>query len=255
MLPGAYLGPLTSAFVVTAVSDGRPGLQRWAGRLVRWRIGLHWYALALLGVPAMLVLGTLPLPGAVSGLHLPSTQVMLVYLPALALQVVTTGVAEEPGWRDFALSRLQRRFGPLVANLILGPLWGGWHLPLFLVPDWGQGVGPIEVAEFLLLSVVLSVVITWAFNRSGESVPLVILIHATMNNVFSIAWSEMFPTLTNRDSLTAPVITFGALAILLVVATRGRLGYDAEPPATRGTGLAAPSSYSLELAPGTESRR
>ena len=59
-----------------------------------------------------------------------------MYVPVLLFQMVTTGLAEEPGWRDFALPRLQRRFSPIIAALILGPLWGVWHLPLFLT-DWG----------------------------------------------------------------------------------------------------------------------
>lgn len=51
VLPGAYLGPIASALFVTAVADGRPGLRRWLGRMWRWRVGWHWYAITLLGVP------------------------------------------------------------------------------------------------------------------------------------------------------------------------------------------------------------
>jgi len=65
-----------------------------------------------------------PLPGAWSDLRAPAATVLLAYLPTLVLQVLTTGVAEEPGWRDFAQPRLQSRFGPLTGALILGPLWG-----------------------------------------------------------------------------------------------------------------------------------
>jgi uncharacterized protein len=232
MLPGAYLGPLASAFLVTAIAEGSPGLRTWRGRLRRWRAGWPWYAFALVGVPALLVLGTLPLPGSVAGVHVPPPAVLVGYLPFLALQVLTTGVAEEPGWRDFALPRLQRSHGPLAGTLILGPLWAGWHLPLFL-SEWGDGTGPLEIGEFAIMAVAFSVVITWVFNRTRESLPLAMLIHATVNNVFSLVWPAAFPTLSVRDSITAPVIAFGALAVALIVATRGRLGYEAPVEAGR----------------------
>ena len=97
ILFGAYLGPLGAAFIVTALAEGRPGLRRWRGRLFRWGVGWKWYALALVGVPALIVGGTLVLPGAAAGLRLPPLELFLVYLPFFALQVVTTGLAEEPG--------------------------------------------------------------------------------------------------------------------------------------------------------------
>lgn len=58
VLPGAHLGPIASAFLVTAIADGRPGLRRWVARIWHWRVRWHWYAIALLGVPlAMLATG------------------------------------------------------------------------------------------------------------------------------------------------------------------------------------------------------
>jgi membrane protease YdiL (CAAX protease family) len=141
LLPGAYLGPLGAAFLVTALSEGRPGLRRWGGRLFKWGVGWRWYALALAGVPALLVAGTLAVsPAAAAGLRLPPLELFLLYVPFLLLQMVTTGLAEEPGWRDFALMRHQRQHGPLLGTLILGVLWAGWHLPLFLT-EWGEGMG------------------------------------------------------------------------------------------------------------------
>ena len=111
VLPGAYLGPVTSAFLVTLIADGRDGLRRWVRRLWHWRVRWHWYAVALLGVPAVLLLAGLVFTGG--EIHAPSVMVLAAYVPALLLQMLTTGLAEEPGWRDFALPRLQSRFGPL----------------------------------------------------------------------------------------------------------------------------------------------
>ncbi|WP_203897047.1 CPBP family intramembrane glutamic endopeptidase [Virgisporangium aliadipatigenens] len=228
ILPGAYLGPVLAAFVVTAVADGRAGLRRWAARLVRWRVSVRWYLAVLFAVPAVCVLATLPL-GVLP--RVPSLGVLAAYLPLLVLQFLTTGVAEEPGWRDFAQPRLQARYGPLAGSLILGPLWGAWHLPLFLT-EWAgwPDVDWAMAAEFIGGAVLLSVVMTWVFNRTGESLPLIMLFHANVNTVFSLLWAEMFPSLDAfADSLHALAIGAGAAAVILVVTTRGRLGAPARP--------------------------
>jgi len=229
ILFGAYLGPLGAAFVVTALGEGRPGLRRWRGRLFRWGVGWKWYAFALVAVPALIVAGTLALPEAAAGFRLPPPELFLVYVPFLALQMVTTGLAEEPGWRDFALVRHQRQHGPLLGTLILSVLWAGWHAPLFLT-EWGAGIGgatPRTILLFLVLCVTLSVVITWVFNRTRESLPLAIVIHASNNTFASLLLLAAFTTLDPaRDVLTGAVIGYGALALVIVAATRGRLGYD-----------------------------
>jgi hypothetical protein len=81
VLPGAYLGPIAAALFVTAVADGRAGLRHWVGRMWRWRVRWHWYAVTLLGVPAaMLVTGYVFSGGQVST---PSAQALVAYLPGL----------------------------------------------------------------------------------------------------------------------------------------------------------------------------
>lgn len=94
---------------------------------------------------------------------------------------ITTGLAEEPGWRDFALVRLQDRLGPINGTVPLGVLWGGWHLPLFL-STWGGWPHVLwyEPIEFVGVAIALSFPITWVFNRTGQSLPLVMLLHANV---------------------------------------------------------------------------
>jgi membrane protease YdiL (CAAX protease family) len=226
MLPGAYLGPLGAAFVVTLAAEGRAGLRQWSRRLVRWKVGLRWYLVVLLGVPAAIGLATLALPGAWDDLRAPSLMVLAAWIPMLVLQLITTATAEEPGWRDFALPRLQDRFGAVGGTVILGILWGCWHLPLFLT-EWGgwpngSWLSPIE---FVACCVPLSLVMTWVFNRTGQSLPIVMVLHAGINTTYSLVWHDVFPTLDMyRDPLHAQLIASTAIALLLVVATRGRLG-------------------------------
>jgi membrane protease YdiL (CAAX protease family) len=224
VLPGAYLGPILGAFLVTAIADGRPGLRQWVGRLWKWRVSWRWYLIVLLSVPAALVLTGLVWTGGQA--HLPSVAALAAYVPALVLQMLTTGVAEEPGWRDFALPRLQKRFGPLTGTLVLGPLWGMWHLPLFLT-DWAgpHGADWLTVAEFVFSATMFSIVMTWVFNRTGESLPLAMLLHCGVNNFFSVAAADIFPTLDMQSTSHILTITSTVAALVLLVATRGRLGY------------------------------
>lgn len=224
VLPGAYLGPIASAALVTAVADGRAGLREWAGRLWRWRVSWRWYVGILLGVPAVFVLATLFVGGQA---QVPSLMVLAVFVPGLLLQMITTGLAEEPGWRDFALPRLQRSAGPLGAAAIVGPLWGVWHLPLFLT-QWGGGpdVAWYRPVEFIAVCVALNVVMQWVFNRTGQSLPMAMLLHVSINNFASVVWSDMFPGLSTDYVQHALLLGSSVAAGVLLVATRGRLGYD-----------------------------
>ncbi|MEV6605403.1 CPBP family intramembrane glutamic endopeptidase [Kutzneria sp. NPDC051319] len=232
VLPGAYLGPIFSAYVVTAVTDGRAGLRLWVGRLAKWRVNWRWYVGVVLAVPAVLTASTVAL--SEQNPMLPAVATLVAYVPGLVLQMVTTGLAEEPGWRDFALPRLQNRFGPLGGTLILGPLWGVWHLPLFF-SDWGNWPHwtLLTPVEFVATCVTFSIIMTWVFNRTGESLPIAMLLHTSVNNFFSIAWSQMFPSMSIQDTANAFLLGSGTIAIVLLAATRGRLGHRAPVLALR----------------------
>jgi len=227
MLPGAYLGPITSALLVTAIADGATGLRRWAARLWKLRVRWHWYAIALVGVPAALVItGFVASGGQVVA---PSLMAVGLYIPLLFLQMITTGLAEEPGWRDFALPRLQANFGPMRSSFILGPLWALWHMPLFLT-EWGgwpdaDWTRPVAFTVFCLG---FNVVMAWVFNSTGQSLPLAMLAHVSVNNFVSVIWGEMFPTV--GQNLVMPAMAVGAViaAVLVMAITRGRLGYRPE---------------------------
>jgi membrane protease YdiL (CAAX protease family) len=232
VLPGAYLGPILAAFIVTAVADGREGIRRWLRRMTKWRVSWVWYAVAGLGVPAAIIATGIAVSDG--DVRMPSAMVLVAYLPSLVLQMVTTGLAEEPGWRDFALPRMQRKFGPLGGTLILGPLWGLWHLPLFL-SEWGgwPDVTWMRVGEFVAFCVAFSVVVTWVFNRTGQSLPLIMLLHVSVNNFMSVVYSDMFPSIASAEQASHVTLLAGTTAAFVVlVATRGRLGYrPAEEPA------------------------
>jgi len=223
VLPGAYLGPIASALLVTGITEGRAGLRTWRRRMLRFKVSWRWYLVVLLSVPAALTVASAVLAGR--GPALPSAMILAAYLPGLLIQMITTGLAEEPGWREFAMPRMQQRHGPLIATLVVGVLWGCWHLPLFLT-EWGGGphVSWTVPVQFVVMTIAFSFVMTWVFNRSGESMPLVMLLHTGVNNYLSLAWTDMFPSLSEHDGARALLLAATAAALVLLIATRGRLG-------------------------------
>ena len=226
MLPGAYLGPIGAALVVTAIADGRAGLRAWARRLWNWKVNWRWYVGILLGVPAAMILTGLVFSGGQA--QMPATSILIALIPGLLFQMVTTGLAEEPGWRDFALPRMQRMIGAPGAAVAIGALWGLWHLPLFLT-QWGEWteVSWFRPLEFVAFCITFNVVMTWVFNRTGQSLPMAMLLHVSVNN-FVGAWSEMFPG-WDIDTFQHALLAGAAVAAAVtLVGTRGRLGYRRE---------------------------
>jgi membrane protease YdiL (CAAX protease family) len=127
-----FAGPFLAAFVMTGATEGMPGIRRLLGRFVQWRVGFWWYLFAIVGIPAITVLGAVALPGVLASYESPSLWLLLTYPIAFVTALVIGGpLGEEPGWRGFALPRLQRMYGPLGGSLVLGPLWGLGTSPTF----------------------------------------------------------------------------------------------------------------------------
>lgn len=221
------LGPFVASLIMTGVTQGAPGIRGLLVRIVRWRVPPIWYAVALLGVPAIMILGMLPLPGAIASFDPLTVGAWLGYPWFFVLVTFLGGpFFEEPGWRGFALPRLQRKFGPLVGTLLLGLLWAAWHYPQYMMPDWAAQNGGFNVTSVVVytLSVIpLTVILTWVFNNTRGSLLLAILTHASIN-AFSVFVVQMFPA--QAASQVFGFVGFGTAALLMVVLTRGRLGYD-----------------------------
>jgi uncharacterized protein len=227
------VGPTLAAFLMTAVTQGRTGILQLLRRYVRWHVGIPWYLVVLLGVPALLLITYLIQPGAFSAFRLPELSFWLTYLIAYLLTLVFGGpLGEEVGWRGFALPRLQQRSGPLVGTLLLGVLWGLWHLPLFLfVPGYnGAGTGFVGIlipfVAFVITVIAFAVVFTWVFNNTRGSLLLAILLHASINTAPAML-SLLFPSLegTLLFSLSM-ILAWVVVAVLIIAATRGRLSYQ-----------------------------
>ena len=124
-------------------------------------------------------------------------------------------VNEEPGWRGFALPRLQQKYGPVRATLILAPLWAGWHLPLFQMPNWSSA----NRWQFLLILVGIAFLMTAAANLSKFNVIVAIVLHAFFNSS-----SAMSNALTNGLPRRAQEMTVYALVVLACGVVFGMVG-------------------------------
>src|ERR671910_1266762 len=178
--PVFSFAPFLTALVVLAITQGKSGIGGLLRRMVRWRVGLWWYAVALflpvgiaLAATALNVLLGAQAPSAAdlggwTGLF--STFAFVLLIPAAG------GTWEEPGWRGFALPSLQAGRSALVASLILGAVWALWHLPL-VVATGQMGGGDIVII------LALTLVLTWVYNGTGGSVLIVMLFHAMFNTI------------------------------------------------------------------------
>jgi membrane protease YdiL (CAAX protease family) len=220
-----FLGPFLAAFIMTGITEGRVGIGRLLRRFVLWRVGLGWYLFALLGFPMLLVLSVIVLPGALASFQGLATLAPLPLLGILVYGFFLSGpLGEEPGWRGFALPRLQALHGPLVGSLILGPLWALWHLPLFFTP-WNE-LTTFNLVVYVLATTCLTILYTWAFNNTKGSLLIAILIHWSFDAATVIV-APLFPApIVSEYGLLPILFGFGPVALLVVALTRGRLGYQ-----------------------------
>ncbi len=245
-------GPAISAFLMLGITSGKPGVLRLLRSVVHWRIGAQWYLLALLGLPILNLLAFLIVPGSLGDFVAPGSRFTQLYLSEMAISL-TIGVApvwEEIGWRGFAQPRMQRLHGPVVGTLILGLLWGVWHLPFFFGPLARTGPdatfisASIALAEFSIGLTGLSMVMAWVLNNCGGSTLMAILLHAAFDSS-GLAMVALFPStapyyLPVHYQTLGTAIVFSVAALVLIVTTRGKLSYrrdehEVELPATSGT--------------------
>ena len=174
-------GPFFAAVGMVARTSGFRGVGTFLAQAFRWRVGIQWYAAALLA-PALIRIvvlylhvlkgGTVPdLSDATRWLAVPSTFFVVLLIGG------PTG--EEFGWRGFLLQRVQPVFGMLGASLVIGVISTLWHLPLFWIPGTAQSHLPFAV--FAVRTVALSVISTWLYNGTRRSLLFVLLFHASLN--------------------------------------------------------------------------
>lgn len=207
----SIFSPTISSLFLSYVIGGMPEVKRVLSGFTRWKAGWRWYfaaAFLFLGpLVIALVYGLLgnPVKGLVPGVTIP------VLLGQVLFVLFSGPIAEEAGWRGFALPRLQAKYSALVSSLILGVIWTCWHLPLFFLTGATQ-VG-IPFPFYLALVTTNTIYFTWLYNNTRGSLIITVLAHFAFN---------LTGTLITGSLSLMPVMTFymtaSPLLLLLVIA-------------------------------------
>jgi membrane protease YdiL (CAAX protease family) len=214
------LGPLVAALVVAGIASGWPGIRELLGRMVRVRFGLQWYAV-IFGLPVAFCAAAVAIMAAFGyPVSLPAVAAWRELPDRFIFIFLFIGLGEEPGWRGFALPRLQRNYTPFIASLILATIWALWHLPLM-----GNEFPALVIPAFLISLLGGTLIQTWLFNRTRGSVFAQMLFHATVNTVGA---GLLFP-LYEGSTFVAFWYVYAALWLLVGCAVSSRR-LQTEPP-------------------------
>jgi len=234
-------GPSLAGVIIIALTGGKAGLHDLGLRALRWRVELRWWVAALLLSGAILLVSLgidLMLGGQLPPLAFLRQEWHLA--PAFFLITIVGGpLGEEFGWRGFALPHLQRRWSPLAASLIIGVVWGLWHLPTFFAPgSLHNQLGIQSLPLFVLGEIVLATFITWVYNATGGSLLVGGIILHNADNFWStllltdVTMSAALhggaPPQIDRPLYLTSIVVGILVVLILAVVTHGKLGL---PPA------------------------
>ncbi|UCB46905.1 MAG: CPBP family intramembrane metalloprotease [Spirochaetota bacterium] len=180
-------GPIIAGILLTGLADGRAGFRELRSLLFKWQVRGLWYAVALLAAPLMLAASLIVLsliyPGFPPGIFATNDKAPLLLMGIIS--GVMVGICEELGWTGFALPRLRLHYSILTTGLMMGVLWGAWHIASHAVLASGVYAAPFSPAFYvvarglsLLLGPLLAfrVLMVWVYDRTG-SLLVAILMH------------------------------------------------------------------------------
>jgi len=197
--------PTLAALLVAVRSGGVGTLLR---QVATWRVGLGWYGVVLVG-PIVLFVVT-DLIYAVSGGVQPAAWVAIPSSLAFVGPLVAGSLGEEPGWRGFAQPRLQTRYSALRASIIVGIIWGTWHLWPAMLPGGLADLTIPDLAQTYIRLISTAIIYAWIYNSTNGSLFLVMVAHAGHNLA-----TELVPI----PAAGAPVVPVIVALLYLAVAT------------------------------------
>lgn len=215
-------GPVVAAFIVAGLIAGKVGVQQLITPIRKWRVGIQWYLIVLLGPSLMMVFSIYlySLLGKGTGIstHVQVSSMIGEHFLALFIIFIYQSLivwGEEIGWRGFALPSLQGKYHPLLASVILGILWGGWHLPWFWIE--GSVQQSMSVPFFILATVGYSIIYTWIYNGTRGSLLMMCLLHAANNTTVS------YTMLFFKPIIEEPIFSLTVLGLfnLLIIVIAG----------------------------------
>jgi membrane protease YdiL (CAAX protease family) len=226
---GGVLGVGLAAFLVTAALSGRAGVADLVRRSVRWRVSVRWYLIALLAVPVGATLISLAIygPGALAAPSGGWPRALGVVAAVFVLQLVLFQLAEEIGFTGFLQHHWQDRYNPLKLTLYVALLWAVWHVPdHFAEEGWGMEAlvsAPVVFAIGFVSLYFARALFVWFYNRTGYSVLLVAIFHASFDAAISRLSYDVVPGSNTARFLifTGVIVVF---ATTVIITTKGQLG-------------------------------
>ncbi len=183
LIVAMLLGPSGAAVLAAGLSSGKEGVRDLFSRLLRWRVGAGWYAFALLTAPisTILVLSIFSLfsPDFPAALSRADDKLGLIIMWIVSGLMV--GFFEELGWTGFAIPKMRRKHGVFMTGLVVGLLWGAWHLLVNLEADTFAGALPFALLLTRLFTWLPAyrILMTWVYDRT-ESQLVVTLMHVSL---------------------------------------------------------------------------
>ena len=177
-----------AGIVLAAVEGGKGGVRELLGRVLIWQVGIPWWAFALLFaiIPSVAALYLFDLLGG-PAVDWSRLKPLPSVVPMIIMLTIFAGIGEEFGWRGFALPRLQARYNALVSSLIIGLVWGIWHIPLFFIDGTAQSKWQLQagliaaILVYVVFCMAWSIQYTWVFNNTRGSVLLAAVMHGAGN--------------------------------------------------------------------------
>lgn len=205
---GAY-GPLIAALALTYYNDGKNGLIKLLKRVINFKFNYKWYLIIFLTFP--IILGaSLLLAGVSFNQIFLETNLIIIFIGFFVIFFIAGPLQEELGWRGYALDRFQKKWNALISSIIVGFLWGLWHLPLFyMFREDSYYTGPIW--GLIISTILISILFTWIYNNTGRSIMAVLLFHTMWN--FS---NWIFPTITNDSAALFMIILLSIMIIFIL---------------------------------------
>jgi membrane protease YdiL (CAAX protease family) len=227
-LLGHLVGSAIPAFIVAAAVHGQLGVRDLLARCLRWRVGLGWYLVAIVGPVILTLVLAIALEGEapVAALREDWPKLLTATLPSFLFAFVLSNFFEEIGWTGFLFDRLQGRHRPLSAATLVWLPFSLVHLPGFIVEGGSLTEGLLLLGFLAVPQLASRVIVAWIYNNSLRSLLLVGLFHSAYNVTTQNEFRETFLPISDDAQfliyLVVPIIP----ALLIALFTKGRLGLN-----------------------------
>ncbi|MFX1235676.1 MAG: lysostaphin resistance A-like protein [Promethearchaeota archaeon] len=178
---GGY-GPFVGAFLITFINERKSGVKVLWKRFWNPKIKIKWLLITFLLIPSLYILSS------VIAILFQGDPPILEWIsqPWVIISYIITaffagGFPEEFGWRGYLLDRFQVRGNMIISSLIIGIIWGFWHLPVWLMPDDSHSLGILNFFLFLIDVIFASILFTWLYNNTNKSILIAVILHTMLN--------------------------------------------------------------------------